>query len=166
MATVYVFPGTFPGAGSADTRRDRATPAARSVHAVRARGNAHAPVTARGAVSAAHHPGVSTEAKASAPLRLTRRGRAVVRALVLLVLAVVVALAVLLISRPAVAGTGARSVPVTYHVVLPGETLYGIVGAQMPGVDVRDGVAEVVELNALPGSSVRAGQRLALPIRS
>jgi hypothetical protein len=86
--------------------------------------------------------------------------------LLVVVLAVLVAAAVLLISRPAVAGTGAHPVPVRYHVVLPGETLYGIVGSQLPGVDVRDGVAQVVELNALPGSSVQAGQRLALPIRS
>jgi LysM repeat protein len=49
------------------------------------------------------------------------------------------------------------------HVVLPGETLWGIARQVAPGDDPRDTVARIVEFNSLPTTAVHAGQRLALP---
>lgn len=97
-------------------------------------------------------------------LRLTRRGRVVVRSGVGVLVVVAVGVAVLLVGRPAAAGSGGGSVPVRYHVVRPGETLWGIAGEVAPEGDRRDAVAQIVELNALRGSGVMAGQRIALPM--
>lgn len=96
-------------------------------------------------------------------LRLTRRGRLVVRGGVALLAIVVALLAVLLLSRPAMAGGDAQSVLVRHHVVLPGETLWGIAGEVAPKGDRREVIAQIVELNALPDAGVAAGQRIALP---
>lgn len=105
-------------------------------------------------------------ARAAAPavdgrdvLRLTRRGR-----LVLFVLALVVcAAASLAVTSSGSASGTARQVPVQYVTVLPGDTLWNIAKDVAPGVDPRDTVAQIVELNALQGSSLQAGQRLAVP---
>jgi hypothetical protein len=96
-------------------------------------------------------------------LRLTRRGRLVFRAGALVLAAGAVLLAVLMVSRPAAAGSPSGPVQVRYHVVLPGETLWSIAGEVAPRVDRREVIAEIVELNALPDSGVLAGQRIALP---
>jgi hypothetical protein len=97
------------------------------------------------------------------PLRLTRRGRAVLRLLVLVAACVLVVAGVLALQRTASAGQQApAAAPVTYHVVLPGETLWGIARQVAPGRDARETVARIIELNALPGGQVYAGQRLAL----
>lgn len=96
------------------------------------------------------------------PLRLTRRGRLVVQSIVgLLLLGAIVAGTV--IGGSAVAGSDPQQVPVTYHVVLPGETLWQIAGQVAPAADRRDTLARIVELNALPSGAVRVGQRLAIP---
>ena len=111
--------------------------------------------------------GAPTRRPAAGPLRWTARGRVVVRAvtaaaLTAVVLAVVAA-AVLVVHRNALAGTGAGRIAVRYHVVLPGETLWGIAAEEAPGSDRREAVARIVEVNALNGSRVFAGQRLAIP---
>jgi hypothetical protein len=102
---------------------------------------------------------------AGPPVRLTRRGRLVVRVgsagLVLLTLLA----GVLLLDRTAEAGSTPRSVSVSYRVVLPGETLWKIAGEVAPNVDRRNTVAEIVELNALSTAGVTAGQRIAVPVR-
>jgi hypothetical protein len=98
-----------------------------------------------------------------APLRLTRRGRVVVAVLTGLLLLGLVAAGVVLGTRSASAGRDSAPLPVTYRTVLAGETLWGIAGEVAPGADRRDVVAELVELNALPGARVSAGQRLAIP---
>ena len=72
---------------------------------------------------------------------------------------------VLLIDRSAMAGSTSRPVPVTYRVVLPGESLWQIAGEVAPGVDRRDTVARIVELNALSTAGVNAGQRIAVPVK-
>jgi hypothetical protein len=96
-------------------------------------------------------------------VRLTRRGRLVLR-LGVLVLALLAALVLAVVmTRPASAGAQPHAVQARYHVVLPGETLWSIVGEIAPTADRRDVVAEIVELNALPGSGVEAGRRIALP---
>jgi hypothetical protein len=108
--------------------------------------------------------GSPTASRRTAPVRLTRRGRIVVRigsaGLVLLGLTA----GVLLLDRTAEAGSTPGAVPVSYRVVLPGETLWQIAGEVDPGADRRDTVARIVELNALPGAGVAAGQRIAVPV--
>jgi LysM domain len=98
------------------------------------------------------------------PLRLTRRGRAVLRALVVLGLVALMTTAALLMAHRADASDGpAPKVVVKHHVVLPGETLWGIASELAPGTDPRDTIASIVEFNALPSSAVQAGQNLAIP---
>jgi hypothetical protein len=70
---------------------------------------------------------------------------------------------VLLLNRTAEAGSTSRSMSVSYRTVLPGETLWQIAGEVAPGVDRRDTVARIVELNALSSAGVAAGQRIAVP---
>lgn len=99
-----------------------------------------------------------------APLRLTPRGRHALRALVVVLMLVVMAAAGLGLARGARAADGpAPVVVVSYHVVLPGETLWGIAQQVAPRDDPRDTVARIAEFNSLQSTAVRAGQRLALP---
>jgi hypothetical protein len=102
---------------------------------------------------------------AAAPaLRLTRRGRAVLRALVVLAMLALLAGAALAMARRADAADGrAAQVVVAHHVVLPGETLWGIATELAPAADPRDTIASIVEFNALPSSELHAGQSLAIP---
>jgi hypothetical protein len=96
-------------------------------------------------------------------MRLTRRGRLVVRWAVLTLALLAVFILVLALSRPASAGPWRHSVPANYHVVLQGETLWGIAGEVAPNADRREVIAQIVELNALSSSGVAVGQRIALP---
>jgi Tfp pilus assembly protein FimV len=146
MATLLLFPGSAPAARR-PVRVAPVVPLARPVMV---------PV-ARRAVVAARPPRV-------APLRLTRRGRVLLRGLVALLVGAAVVVAVLLASRPAAAGMSARPVVARYHVVMPGETLWQIASAEVPGVDARDTAARIIELNQMQGSDLQAGQRLALPV--
>jgi LysM domain len=98
------------------------------------------------------------------PLRLTRRGQAVLRILVVVVMSGLIAGAALTMARRANAADGpARPVVVAHHVVLPGETLWGIATRVAPKADPRDTVARLVEFNALTSSDLHAGQTLAIP---
>jgi len=100
--------------------------------------------------------------QATAPLRLTRRGRVVVRLLGGAGLLLVVGFGVL--GGPsALAGPEAERVPVAERVVLPGETLWGIAGEVAPGADRRETVAQIMELNGLSSAEVAAGTRLSVP---
>jgi hypothetical protein len=99
---------------------------------------------------------------AGAPLRLTRRGRLVVRLLGAAGLLLVVGVGVL--GGPsALAGPDGGQVPVAERVVLPGETLWGIAGEVAPGTDRRETVAQIMELNGLSSAEVTAGTRLSVP---
>jgi hypothetical protein len=97
------------------------------------------------------------------PLRLTRRGRIVVRAGTAVLVLLTLISAVLLLNRTAQAGSQSHPIPATYRVVLPGETLWQIAGEVAPRADRRDTVAEILELNALSSAEVSAGQRIAVP---
>jgi|1186.fasta_scaffold935723_1 hypothetical protein len=100
------------------------------------------------------------------PLRLTRRGRAVLRGLVVVALVGLLAAAALLMAHRAdAADAPGPRVVVQHHIVLPGETLWGIATELAPGADPRDTIASIVEFNALESSAVHAGQNLAIPPR-
>lgn len=94
-----------------------------------------------------------------AGLRLTARGRAVV-----VLLAAGLALGGVLSAQSAAAGGPQGAVPVSAHVVQPGDTVWGIAAAvAAPGQDVRDVVATIEQLNGLDGGAIVAGQRLVVP---
>ncbi len=96
-----------------------------------------------------------------APLRLTARGRVVVVLLALLL----VALPLVLGARAAQAEPPASVPQVEQHVVAPGETLWRIAATiAAPGDDIRDVVDGLVRLNALPDSSLLAGQTVLVPV--
>lgn len=96
-------------------------------------------------------------------LRLTRRGRAVVFTLSLLV---VLAVALFVAGGASVAtGQAGQDVPTQVVTVLPGETLWGIASdLAEDGGDVRAVMAEIERLNALTDASLDAGQRLRVPL--
>ncbi len=94
-----------------------------------------------------------------AQLRLTGRGRVVV-----VTLALLGGLAGVLGAQAATAGSPAPAVPVVTHTVAAGETLWAIAsGVAAPGEDVRDVVADLMELNGLTDAGLRAGQQVLLP---
>jgi hypothetical protein len=93
-------------------------------------------------------------------LRLTVRGRWVVRAL-----ALVVAGAALLTGGRAFADGAGAPVAVDTYTVGEGETLWSIAGAfTAPGEDVREVVDELTELNGMAGSALTAGDQILVPV--
>src|SRR5580704_8410701 len=101
-------------------------------------------------------------------VRLTRRGRMVVAALIIAGLVLVAALAWLAgTARADAAGSGVPSSAV-YHslrsvVVMPGQSLWSIASHYDPGADPRGVIQQIIDLNALSGTSVQPGQHLWLP---
>jgi LysM repeat protein len=94
-------------------------------------------------------------------LRITKRGRRVLTALVALPL-VIGALVAALNSGGAVATAEGASQDFTYVTLASGETLWNLAAEIAPNADPRDVVAEIVSLNNLEGP-VQAGQKIALP---
>jgi hypothetical protein len=93
-------------------------------------------------------------------LRLTRRGRVVLRSV-----AVVVAGAALLSGGRAVADAPAPAVSVDSYTVGSGETLWSIAAALTgPGEDVRDAVDRLADLNGMAGTALTAGQQILVPV--
>lgn len=115
-----------------------------------------------GSATPARHPRPHSLANpaAASSLRLTRRGRLVIL-LMLVAVGVVVSLTV---TSSGSASATAEHAPVQYVTVAPGDTLWSIAGDVSPGADPRDTVADIIELNALNGSTVQAGQRIAVPL--
>lgn len=101
-------------------------------------------------------------------VRLTRRGRIVVAALITACVVLVAALAWLAgTARAEAAGSGSPPSAV-YHslrsvVVQPGESLWAIAAQADPSGDPRSVMQEIIDINALRGTSVQPGQRLWLP---
>lgn len=105
--------------------------------------------------------GARAAGASEASLRLTRRGRAV-----LVVLALLVVLGGVVGGR-AVADGPQQATEVTTHAVMAGETLWQIAAdVAAPGEDVRDVVLRLQELNGLSSASLLAGQVLLLPVGS
>ncbi|MCU1574467.1 MAG: peptidoglycan-binding protein [Micrococcaceae bacterium] len=98
-------------------------------------------------------------------LRLTRRGRFVFVGLPLMLLGTAALLLLGFFNSPAKAGSdsGALGNEAATVTVMEGETLWSIAGTVDPNRDPRDVVAEIVELNALPGSVLQPGQQLYVP---
>ena len=96
------------------------------------------------------------------------RGRIVVAGLITASVVLVAALAWLAgTARADVAGSGAPSSAV-YHslrsvVVLPGQSLWTIATQAEPSADPRSVIQQIIDLNALGGTSVHPGQRLLIP---
>ncbi|MGH3321260.1 MAG: LysM peptidoglycan-binding domain-containing protein [Streptosporangiaceae bacterium] len=104
-------------------------------------------------------------APSQTPLRLTRRGRAVVVASL-----VAAALAAFLLGAwQARASVGddppASGAPHSGHVVVvrPGQTLWEIAARHDPDGDPRVTVQRIIDFNGLRGAWVREGQRLRVP---
>lgn len=116
---------------------------------------------ASGVLSPQAQPGQAGAPRPEAPLRLTTRGRVVVVLLALLLVALPLVIGV----RAAQAEAPASAPQVERHVVAPGETLWQIAATiTEPGEDVRDVVGDLVRLNALPDSSLLAGQTIVVPV--
>lgn len=94
-------------------------------------------------------------------VRLTRRGRMVVMTVFL-----GIALAVMVVLGGWATATRDAGTPEPVRVieVQPGDTLYGIAGNIAGPGEVREMVHRIRQLNALPGSGLQAGQKLAVPV--
>ncbi|WP_052129126.1 hypothetical protein [Clavibacter michiganensis] len=95
-------------------------------------------------------------------LRITRRGRVVLTALVAAPLALGAGL-VALNGGAAVASKDASGATFQYVTVSSGQSLWDLAEEIAPSADPRDVIASVVDLNRLPTSDVAAGQQLAVP---
>lgn len=103
----------------------------------------------------------ASASRSVAPLRLTRRGRAVVAVLVALVLSGVA----LLFANGATADAPEGARAVTVRTVGAGESLWAIASSvTAPGADVRDALREIADLNGLTGPTLAAGQQLVVPV--
>ena len=95
-------------------------------------------------------------------LRITRRGRAVLTAVVALPLAA----AAVFGGIGAVGATATdthASATFSYVTVAPGESLWQLAQQIAPNADPRDVVEAITNLNALSSGVVQPGQRLAIP---
>jgi hypothetical protein len=95
-------------------------------------------------------------------LRITRRGRVVLGALLATPIAIVLAVSTLS-GQPAQAGSTAPTAGFDYISVASGESLWDLAAWVAPDADPRDVVAQFVELNQLSTTEVHPGQRLAIP---
>jgi LysM domain len=100
----------------------------------------------------------------TSPLRLTRRGRVVVAGLAVLLvsaLSLLVAGAAQATSHTApVSSAGHNLVQVT---VRPGQSLWSVAESADPAADTRLVIQRILQLNALHGDTVFAGERLRVP---
>ena len=103
--------------------------------------------------------GAASAAPAPKPrLRLTRRGRALIRSVVLLGVALVAISLTVVTRADDVTPVSSRSMVVTEH-----DTLWTIADEIAPGRSRNATMNEIRELNDMSDSTVRVGQRLLLP---
>ncbi|MFS4506674.1 hypothetical protein ACMA46_10610 [Clavibacter sp. Sh2141] len=107
-------------------------------------------------------PVAESAVASSTRLRITRRGRIVLTALVAAPLALGAGL-VALNGGAAVASKDASGTAFEYVTVSSGQSLWDLAEEIAPSADPRDVIASVVDLNRLPTSDVAAGQQLAVP---
>jgi len=96
-------------------------------------------------------------------LRLTRRGRIVVGAILAAPVAVVLAVSALS-GAPAQAGSTVSTASFDYITVAAGESLWDLASWVAPEADPREVVSSLIELNQLESAEVQPGQRLAIPL--
>lgn len=161
--------GAAPLVGQVPPGGDEATAqaAAAAAGAVPLTGTA---LAAAGSDSRAARPVRPRPTVPEAPLRLTRRGKVVVGALVALAVAGVTALIWLAIAGqaeaagPGMTGGGAGQGHTMVRVVVrPGETLWSIAVRTDPGADPRAVIQQVIDDNALRGTAIQQGQVLWVP---
>jgi len=97
-------------------------------------------------------------------LRLTRRGRVVVGALLAAPVAVALAVSALSGASVAQAGSSSSSTSFDYITVAAGESLWDLAAWVAPDEDPREVVGALIELNQLGTAEVQPGQRLAVPL--
>jgi hypothetical protein len=95
-------------------------------------------------------------------LRITKRGRRLLVAVVALPL-VIGALVAAINSGGAVATAEGTSTDFTYVTMAQGESLWQLAQEIAPNADPRDVIAEIVSLNQIQGE-VQAGQKIAIPV--
>lgn len=136
---------------------DAAAPVARvSTNVIPIRPNID--VTASGSI--ARHPAGKANARESAPVQLTVRGRRVVA---LLALIPIVALMVIFGGKVAQANSAAPAM--TTVVVQPGQSLWDVASTVDPAADPRAVILEIEQLNGLTSADVAAGQQLIVPAK-
>lgn len=149
-------------------------PAGRSVRAggpPKPRSSSIAPASGPGPAGSAVVPGIviarCQAGRSRTPIRLTRRGRAVVACLLLTALTIGALLISVLASggaqatnhgQPRAGYQGMRQI-----VVRPGQTLWSIASAAEPSADTRMVVQEIMTANALNSVTISAGQLLWVP---
>jgi anti-sigma factor RsiW len=99
-----------------------------------------------------------------APLRITKRGRAVVTMLAAIPL-VAGALVFAVNGGMATATQTGSSATFEHVTVASGQSLWQLAAALAPSADPREVVSDIVHLNQLDGADVQPGQRLALPVQ-
>lgn len=103
-----------------------------------------------------------------APIRLTRRGRIVVGALIGIGVAALAVVIWLAVAGQAQAAGHARpgrlaGGTVARVVVKPGQTLWGIAAQVDPGADPRVIIPQIVDMNSLSSTAISVGQVLWVP---
>lgn len=102
--------------------------------------------------------------RTSTRLRLTARGRRVLAAIVAAPLAIALGFAILAGGSALAAREGGAAAGSFETVTVePGGSLWTIAEEVAPNADPRDVVDAIARLNALGGTQVSAGQRLAIP---
>jgi nucleoid-associated protein YgaU len=104
----------------------------------------------------------------AAPVRLTRRGRRLLRTVVVSFALLVTLLVASVTALPALqAGTEAAVPATTTVVVQPGQTMWELARDAVPGADPRETIQRIASLNSLSGadaSIVYPGQELVIPL--
>ena len=103
----------------------------------------------------------TTASSTHAPLRLTRRGRALLVLLLAGLLLTAFSLGQQDTQAASVVGAQAELQSVT---VQPGESLWSVARRIAPDNDPREVIAQIRRLNDLESSSLQAGQHLLLPV--
>lgn len=162
-----------PVGGTRAVPGTQAVPGARRPGDVHRPGNVHRPGDGSRAGSAqGFRHGARVPDTRLAPrrntVRLTRRGRIVVAVMLTAVSLSLVVLAWLAIAaRAAQAADGGQPGAVyqnlTSVVVHPGQTLWSIASQAEPTADPRVVMQQIIDLNALRGTSIEPGQRLWVP---
>lgn len=98
-------------------------------------------------------------------LRLTKRGRAVFGALATVLVAATFGVVAGFAAPGAVANISESVQEFPYVLPQAGDSLWSLASELDPAADPREVVAEIVRLNQLQNSDLRAGEAIAVPLR-